>query len=336
MHTREMIIQKFAEVNSPFTFGQVVNDRKVSCDFIEWALLKIDRRLENFASQNNERIFAFSSSKPQSERVQNLVRRVALMGLCKPAETDLIEGTAPHDRLIEFYYNLFSILKISRMLNNDEIKSDELVKSCSLMDGLATDCDFMSKVVDQQFELFPRDVELMIGNAKCNGNICSTLQNCKEKEMQLVYNLQTELNCMQERHAYEQDSNQQTLNKLAQVTKELTFQLERFYKIYDNEIEPWVRKDPKKIVNGLGSRVHEANLKLDNLRQRLEDFEIIHTSYKDISHLSSTIKPQTADNDQINVSSAKSNMIAINNWGETGLEAIERLHNVERVLRDGV
>ncbi|CAG8758487.1 3963_t:CDS:2, partial [Racocetra persica] len=342
MHTREIIVQKFAEVNSPFTFAQVVNDRKVSCDFIEWALIKIDRRLENFVSQNNERNFAFNSSKPQTERVQtDLVRRVALIGLCKPAEIDLIEGTAPHDRLIGFHYNLFSVLKVSRMLNNDEIKSDELAKSCSLMDGLTANCDLMNKVVDQQFELFPRDVELMIGNAKCTGNICSkvdisTLQNSKEKEKQLIHNIQTELNCMQERHAHEQDSNQQTLNKLAQVTKELMLQLERFYKIYDNEIEPWVRKDQKKVVNGLSLRVHEANLKLDSLRQRLKDFEIIHTSYEDIiSHLPSTIKPQTADN-HISVSSAKSNMITINNWGEAGLEAIERLHNVEKVLRDSI
>ncbi|CAG8818947.1 43171_t:CDS:2, partial [Gigaspora margarita] len=220
-------------------------------------------------------------------------------------------------------------------------KSDELAKSCSLMDGLTVNRDLMDKIVDQQFELFPKDLELMIGNAKCNDNSCKvdigTLQNFKEKEIQLVHNLQTELNCVQERHAHEQDSNQQTLNKLAQVTKELSLQMERFYKIYDNEIEPWVGKNPKKVVDGLGLQVHEANSRLDNLRQRLKDFEIIHTSYEDIiSHLSSIIKPQASDNNQINELSAKSNIITINNWGETGLDAIERLYNVEKVLKKGV
>ncbi|CAG8678613.1 3035_t:CDS:2, partial [Gigaspora rosea] len=134
------------------------------------------------------------------------------------------------------------------------------------MDGLTVNRGLMDKIVDQQFELFPRDLELMIGNAKCKVDI-DTLQNFKEKEMQLVHNLQTELNCVQERHAHEQDLNQQTLNKLAQVTKELSLQLERFYKIYDNEIEPWVGKNPKKVVDGLGLQVHEANSRLDNLRQ---------------------------------------------------------------------
>ncbi|CAG8460219.1 8745_t:CDS:2 [Dentiscutata erythropus] len=209
------------------------------------------------------------------------------------------------------------------------------------MDGLTVNRDLMNKIVDQQFELFPRDLELMIGNAKCNDNIfdIDTLQNFKEKEMQLIHNLQTELNCIQERfqRAHEQDSNQQTLNKLAQVTKELSLQLERFYKIYDNEIEPWVGKDQKKILDGLGLQVHEANSRLDNLRQRLKDFEIIHTSYEDIiSHLSSIIKPQASDNNQISELSAKSNINTINNWGETGLDAIERLHNVEKVLRNGI
>ncbi|CAG8765789.1 16290_t:CDS:1, partial [Acaulospora colombiana] len=35
----ENISQKFAEVNSPFTLKQILEDKNVSCNFIEWALL---------------------------------------------------------------------------------------------------------------------------------------------------------------------------------------------------------------------------------------------------------------------------------------------------------
>jgi hypothetical protein len=36
----EEISQKFFEINSPFTFRQILNDQKTACDFIEWVLLK--------------------------------------------------------------------------------------------------------------------------------------------------------------------------------------------------------------------------------------------------------------------------------------------------------
>jgi hypothetical protein len=36
----EEISQKFFEINSPFTFHRILNDRNNACDFIEWVLLK--------------------------------------------------------------------------------------------------------------------------------------------------------------------------------------------------------------------------------------------------------------------------------------------------------
>ena len=36
----EDISQKFFEINSPFTFHRILNDKNNACDFIEWVLLK--------------------------------------------------------------------------------------------------------------------------------------------------------------------------------------------------------------------------------------------------------------------------------------------------------
>ncbi len=36
----EEFSQELFEINSPFTLPQILNDKTIACDFIEWVLLK--------------------------------------------------------------------------------------------------------------------------------------------------------------------------------------------------------------------------------------------------------------------------------------------------------
>ncbi|CAI2186987.1 6946_t:CDS:2 [Funneliformis geosporum] len=340
----EEVSQKFFEINSPFTLLQILNDKAIACDFIEWVLLKIDIRLgKNKISSNNGKL----SSKP-IERLQSLTQISASLGICKTTDTDLIDATAPHDRLISFYFNLLNILKTSRIfLNDDEIpnsiKPDDFKKSCCLIDSISKDCDLFKKIVTKEFDLFPRDVMLIIGKDKSAEDIgkldLSILQSLKEKKFQELQDLNAKSNCIQEQEASlyldEPDLDDQTHDELCVIANDLTSQFKTFSKIYDNEISPWIKKDHgEKIVEGLGHQVQEANKRI------LQDYKTIQKSFEEIvSHHPNTVEPQYSvnnDNTTTNYDITNPNMFIINNRGESGLEAITRLQKVEQVLKDGI
>ncbi|CAG8482525.1 4491_t:CDS:2 [Funneliformis caledonium] len=343
----EEVSQKLFEINSPFTLHQILNDKAIACDFIEWVLLKIDVRLgKNIISPNNETAIGNLSSK-QIGRLQSLTQISASLGLCKTTETDLIDATAPHDRLISFYFNLLNILKTSRIFLNDDdsfkipnsIKPDDFKKSCCLIDSISKDCDLFNKIVTKEIDLFPRDVMLIIGKEKSAEDVgkldLSILQSMKEKKLQELQDLNAKFNCIQEQEAClyldESDLDDQTHDELCVIANNLTSQFKTFNEIYDNEISPWIKKDHfkygEKIVEG--HQVQEANKRLEI-----------------VSHHPNTVEPQHSVNN--NTSSFGSNkvatsyditnpnMIIINNRGESGLEAITRLQKVEKVLKDGI
>ncbi|RHZ79572.1 hypothetical protein Glove_144g161 [Diversispora epigaea] len=344
------ISQKF-EANSPFNLSQVLEDKKVACDFIEWTLLRIDYRLEAFDPQSIGTNYILNLTK-KLERTQILTQKLSSIGLCKPTETDLIEATAPHNRLFQFYSNLFTLLKAARVINDDdpqrvsnnESKMNDIQKSCVLMDELTINCDNIHNIFNKEFELFPKDVTLMIGKAKDEKNNIgkidiNVLQSFKEKEVQLIQSLKEELARIEGEYQYveEPKSNQQILNKLSRVSEELISQLTKFSIIHDGEIGPWIKKDSielneKKVIQGLGQQTHEARNKLEKLHQTLKDLETIHTSCENIlSHLQSTLKTQETRNNLI-----QPKIFRINMRGETGSEAIVKLQSIEKILKDGI
>ncbi|RGB41997.1 hypothetical protein C1646_751457 [Rhizophagus diaphanus] len=346
----EEISQKFFEINSPFTFHQVLNDQKIACDFIEWVLLKIDYRLVRIFPQNNEL------------RLQSLTQTVASLGICKITDTDLIDATAPHFRLINFYFNLLNILKTSRIILDDtfkipnSIKPDDFKKSCYLIDSISKECDLVNKIVSKEFGLFPRDVLLMIGKEKAVESDkhkldLSTLQSMKGKKIQELQALNAESNCIQEQEAClyldEPDVNEQTHEDLSVIASDLSSKFKKFNEIYDNEISPWIKKDyikrdGDKIAEGLGHRVQEANKRLCKIRKSLQDFETIQKSYEEIvSHLPCTIDQHNSVNNNTSstgndITNSAVNPNIINNRGEPGLEAITRLQKFEKILKDGI
>ncbi|CAG8546904.1 1629_t:CDS:2 [Acaulospora morrowiae] len=347
------IARKFAEANSPFTLKQVLEDKIISCNFIEWVLLRIDLRLGTFDPQTSGTNAELKFNKKLG-RTQSLTQKLSLIGLCKSTETDLIEATASQNRLFHFYTNLFSMLKAARAINDndpykicDMSKMDDLHKSCALMDGLTSIPNEMNKIVDKEFELFPRDVTLMIGSVN-DQNKCSkvnnnkVLQSLKESEIRVLQILKDELLRIQGQYQHTEETkiSQHTIHKLSRISEELTSQLAKFSRIHDVEIEPWIKKDSMKlnernIAQGLGSQARMVYNKLDKLRKILKDLETIqtvHTSRKDIaSCLHDIMKTQASMSDSI-----QPNEIIVNNRGETGLEAITRLQNIEKMLRDGL
>ncbi|CAG8520885.1 5442_t:CDS:10 [Diversispora eburnea] len=334
------ISQKFVEANSPFNLNQVLEDKKVACDFIEWTLLRIDYRLEAFDPQSIGTNYILNLTK-KLERTQILAQKLSSIGLCKPTETDLIEATAPHNRLFQFYSNLFTLLKAACVINDDdsqrvsnnESKMNDIQKSFVLMDELTLNCDNIHKIFNKEFELFPKDVTLMIGKAKDEKNNIgkvdiNVLQSFKEQEFQLIQSLKEELARVE---------GEQTLDKFSRVSEELISQLTKFSIIHDEEIGPWIKKDSierneKKVIQGLGQQTHEARNKLEKLHQILKDLETIHTSCENIlSHLQSTLETQETRNNLI-----QPKIFRINMQGETGSEAIVKLQSIEKSLKDGI
>ncbi|KAG9299929.1 hypothetical protein G9A89_009657 [Geosiphon pyriformis] len=380
------ISRKFIEANSPFSFKKVIQDRQVACDFIEWALLKIDCRLEDVPQiQGNRRTFQqanniddiINDERKQLDRAKLLAHRTSILGLCKSTDTELIVGSAPSLRLYEFYGNLLTIVQSMPSFSENEFKPsnqsmDEITRSCGLLDGLASNPDALNSILSQKYDLFPRDLDLLINSTKSNETqrlrpsaLVATegLQLIREEKVKEAQGLQDEMRRLKEGASNiivpEENDKKESIEKLTLVGADIKQQLSSFVDLYESELSHWVnnKEESRELSaigsdDGLGPRAETAINGIKKLRQYLEDLQTIRTSYENIvSNIpDNTGKPISRPiirklryggimktvystlNEPV-----KSNVMEIvNKKGETGLEAITRLETTEEILKVGV
>ncbi|CAG8541792.1 10947_t:CDS:2 [Ambispora gerdemannii] len=359
----EEITQNFVEVNSPFTYKQVLEDRKVACDFIEWALLKYHRRLQDFPVLGK----THGNNNRNVNRPKILAQRASILGLCEATDSDLIEGKASHTRTICFYTTLLSMIKYMPCVCDDESKVsnesnlDEITKSSTLLDGLPSNPSALTLILSNEYDLFPKDIALLLsgGGRSKGGNtqnknkvdILNQLQSLKEQRMKEVQHIEYELSNLKENdqnmYEFEEEKgkNKESLARFATVAGDLKQQLMRFGEIYDKEIAPWVKnnKDTREKSSTIGPSARRSNIEIKRLRSYLDDLQTIHTSYENIvSNIPDIVaarplSPPNSNNTREIQESIKINPINIvNAKGETGLEAITKLETIEKVLRTGI
>ncbi|RUS31877.1 hypothetical protein BC938DRAFT_476834 [Jimgerdemannia flammicorona] len=224
-----------------------------------------------------------------------------------------------------------------------DVLHDRTVNPVRFLDAFASKPDMLASVMAEDLQLFPPDIQVTVNrhweHGKDNGDNLVDIDRLSSelgRDAARIRQLQVEIDSMKfEPDHATPEAMRATLERVRTVSADLVRGLVEFIRVYDEEIQPWVKrgKQSETVVEGLGPVASRVYSKFDKLRSLLEAFGSIRTSHEAIASL---LRSRVTDNGASSSLEADSRLNFVDATNETVQEALLRVEEADRVLRDGI
>ncbi|RUS19823.1 hypothetical protein BC937DRAFT_86848 [Endogone sp. FLAS-F59071] len=222
---------------------------------------------------------------------------------------------------------------------------DRTSNAVCFLDTLAGNSDLLSSVMTENPQLFPSDIQsIAVRHKKQTSSDVPLDLDCLTSELEYdaarIRVLQTEIAAMQlDPDSTTPETARETLERLQATSVDVARGIAEFNRLYDDEIRPWVRHRSGReqgedgVVEGLGSAAARVRSKFDKLRTLLNAFGTVRESHETIEAILSSGEEGAREMDVV----GKEECINfVGATSETVQEALLRVEELERVLRDGI
>lgn len=216
---------------------------------------------------------------PVQTHSQRILQSLSSMGVCKPGDADLIEGTAPPFNQLKFWRACLEKIGQLRQASNLRSRRQDSFTSDMLLDHLAHSSYLNQILKDSGANVIPGDLR---------GKYRASYKYIKSIPLsEVLQESEEHLSESQERYkavdkkwktsspvcANGDDQNGEQQQNLCSTISGLNKQQDLFQGVYTSYIAPWTTSAPQLELPNTGPLVQEATAKLLNLTKVLKSME---------------------------------------------------------------
>ncbi|KAK9728619.1 hypothetical protein K7432_000895 [Basidiobolus ranarum] len=267
--------------------------------------------------------FLFTSSIPRTELIEWLLNKFEpkypelIIGMTDTSPTEALAlvldtfGFSEYSQAVEFVearstpkiqYSIFCELTSAALnalpMSTSSVDSESGSTELDLV--IENGCNFLDLLVDgeldsvlvSQHSVFSQDSPLMDvikSNSSQSDDSFDSVDELIEEQGKTLQELKNQLSKLEDiKSAPSETSGQDSMKRLASVTKQLTETLKKFDTVYVNEIYPWVEAftqnlPPRKTTTDFGPALISLDEKTSEMNELLDNYNIIKHSHAQLA-----------------------------------------------------